>query len=111
MKLLPFFLIACLACGAQGHDWAGLNRYAAANQALRAPAKGERRVVFMGNSITEGWVKADSAFFTKGYIGRGISGQTTAQMLVRFRADVIELKPAVVVILAGTNDIAENNGP
>ena len=65
----------------------------------------------MGNSITEGWWNNDSLFFkNNGFIGRGISGQTTAQMLVRFRADVINLKPKAVVILAGTNDIAQNNG-
>jgi lysophospholipase L1-like esterase len=69
-------------------------------------------VVFMGNSITDGWINADPSFFTgKPYFDRGISGQTTGQMLVRFREDVINLKPAVVVILAGINDIAENNGP
>jgi lysophospholipase L1-like esterase len=112
MKLFTILLLATtFAATAQGQDWAGLNRYADANRELPPPAKHERRVVFMGNSITEGWVKADSAFFSSRYVGRGISGQTTGQMLVRFRADVINLKPAVVVILAGTNDIAENNGP
>ncbi|RYD69641.1 MAG: acylhydrolase, partial [Sphingobacteriales bacterium] len=70
------------------------------------------RVVFMGNSITEGWKIMDSTFFTgRPYIDRGISGQTSPQMLIRFRPDVIALKPAAVVILAGINDIAENNGP
>lgn len=93
-------------------DWASLKRYGADNKQLRPVTGHEKRVVFMGNSITEGWLKADSAFFAgKPYINRGISGQTTPQMLVRFRQDVIELKPAVVVILAGTNDIAENTGP
>ncbi|ANE53634.1 acylhydrolase [Flavisolibacter tropicus] len=93
-------------------DWANLKRYAADNKQLPPPTAKEKRVVFMGNSITEGWRKADSAFFAgKPYINRGISGQTTPQMLLRFRQDVIELKPAVVVILAGTNDIAENTGP
>jgi lysophospholipase L1-like esterase len=93
-------------------DWANLKRYAADNKQLLHDKGNEKRVVFMGNSITEGWLKADSAFFAgKPYINRGISGQTTPQMLLRFRQDVIELKPAVVVILAGTNDIAENTGP
>ncbi|HEU4904102.1 MAG TPA: SGNH/GDSL hydrolase family protein [Flavisolibacter sp.] len=93
-------------------DWANLNKYAADNSALPPAASGEQRVVFMGNSITEGWKNADSSFFAaKRYIDRGISGQTTPQMLIRFRPDVIALKPAVVVILAGINDIAQNTGP
>ena len=93
-------------------DWAYLERYRAANAALKSPAAGENRVVFMGNSITEGWAKYFSAMFAnKPYIGRGISGQTTPQMLVRFRQDVIALQPRVVVLLAGTNDIAGNTGP
>jgi lysophospholipase L1-like esterase len=94
------------------NDWANLNRYRQANAQLGAPATTERRVVFMGNSITEGWARyfADE-FPGKPYVGRGISGQTTPQMLVRFRQDVIALKPTVVVILAGTNDIAGNTGP
>ena len=79
---------------------------------LGAPKPGEDRVVFMGNSITEGWARYFDAMFPgKPYVGRGISGQTTPQMLVRFRQDVIALKPRVVVILAGTNDIAGNTGP
>src|SRR5437762_13522203 len=91
-------------------DWAQLRRYQQENAALpRAPAD---RVVFMGNSITDGWAKFFPAQFPgKPYLGRGIGGQTTPQMLVRFRQDVIALKPAVVVILAGTNDIAGNTGP
>ena len=93
-------------------DWAYLERYRADNAALGLPRPGEQRVVFMGNSITEGWAKYFAAMFPgKPYVGRGISGQTTPQMLVRFRQDVIALKPAVVVILAGTNDIAGNTGP
>lgn len=100
----------------QGHQtingWANLQRYAGADKILPAPAPGENRVVFMGNSITEFWAIRDSAFFIdNGYIDRGISGQVSAQMLLRFRQDVIDLKPTVVVILAGTNDIAENAGP
>ena len=93
-------------------DWAYLERYRADNAALKPPAASEKRVVFMGNSITEGWAKSFATMFpNKPYIGRGISGQTTPQMLVRFRQDVIALKPRVVVILAGTNDIAGNTGP
>ena len=94
------------------NDWPNLARYAGENSALPPLKPGEKRVVFMGNSITEGWKRADSAFFAStGYIDRGISGQTTPQMLLRFRPDVIDLKPAVVVILAGINDIAQNTGP
>ena len=94
------------------NDWPNLERYREANAALAPPAPGEDRVVFMGNSITQGWAQHfDTMFPGMPYIGRGISGQTTPQMLVRFRQDVIELDPAVVVILAGTNDIAGNTGP
>jgi lysophospholipase L1-like esterase len=94
------------------NDWANLQRYRQANAELPPPAPGERRVVFMGNSITDAWARYFRAMFPdKPYIGRGIGGQTTPQMLVRFRQDVIALKPAVVVILAGTNDIAGNTGP
>jgi lysophospholipase L1-like esterase len=93
-------------------DWAGLQRYHAADMQLPSPARGENRVVFFGNSITEAWAPHFAAMFPgKPYVGRGISGQTTPQMLVRFRQDVIDLKPKVVVILAGTNDIAGNTGP
>ena len=94
-------------------DWAGLSRYREANRTLSGTAAGERRVVFMGDSITDSWPQPRFGdFFTgKPYVGRGISGQTTPQMLVRFRPDVINLKPKVVVILAGTNDIAGNTGP
>lgn len=93
-------------------DWPGLNRYREANKKLKPPAPGERRVVFMGDSITEDWGHVYPEFFKgKPYINRGIGGQTTPQMLVRFRQDVIKLNPDVVVILAGTNDIAGNTGP
>jgi len=94
-------------------DWANLGRYREANRSLPAPAAGEARVVLMGDSITDAWPQPRfGAFFPgKPYVGRGISGQTTPQMLVRFRPDVIDLKPKVVVILAGTNDIAGNTGP
>jgi acyl-CoA thioesterase-1 len=94
------------------NDWAFLARYREANAALGDPRPGEQRVVFMGNSITDAWAKSFPAMFPgKPYVGRGISGQTTPQMLVRFRQDVIDLKPRVVVILAGINDIAGNTGP
>ena len=93
-------------------DWAGLARYRDDNARLGAPRAGERRVVFMGNSITESWARHFPAMFAgRPYVGRGISGQTTPQMLVRFRQDVIALQPAVVVINGGTNDIAGNTGP
>jgi lysophospholipase L1-like esterase len=93
-------------------DWASLARYREANARLGPPQPGERRVVFYGNSITDAWVRYfDTMFPDKPYVGRGIGGQTTPQMLVRFRQDVIALEPAVVVILAGTNDIAGNTGP
>ena len=93
-------------------DWADLHRYAADNARLEAPAPGEQRVVFMGNSITELWMTLDSSFFAgHPWVNRGISGQTTPQMLVRFRQDVIDLHPSVVVILGGVNDLAENTGP
>jgi lysophospholipase L1-like esterase len=94
------------------NDFANLARYRAANATLPAPATGEQRVVFMGNSITEGWVRHFPSHFPgKPYVGRGISGQTTPQMVLRMHADVVALRPAVVVILAGTNDIAGNTGP
>ncbi len=96
----------------QKNEWANLKKYAAENKELKPAAKGENRIVLMGNSITEFWKYIDSDFFIKNkYINRGISGQTTSQMIVRFQQDVISLKPSVVVILAGINDIAENTGP
>jgi lysophospholipase L1-like esterase len=91
------------------NDFANLARYREANGKLVPPAKGENRVVFMGDSITDGW-KLDQYFPGQPYVNRGISGQTTPQMLLRFRPDVIDLKPKVVVILAGTNDISGNTG-
>lgn len=94
------------------NDWPNLGRYRDANSKVSVPRPGENRVVFMGDSITDGWGKGQAPFFPgKPYINRGISGQTTPQMLVRFRPDVINLKPKVVVILAGTNDLAGNTGP
>jgi lysophospholipase L1-like esterase len=92
------------------NDFGQLARYGAADVALGAPKPGERRVIFYGDSITDGW-HLDQYFPGRGYINRGIGGQTTAQMLVRFRQDVIDLAPRVVVVLAGTNDIAGNTGP
>jgi acyl-CoA thioesterase I len=93
-------------------DWPWLGHFKDANAKLAPPAAGENRVVFMGDSITEGWKieGPEGSFPGKPYINRGISGQTTPQMVLRFRQDVIDLKPKVVVILAGTNDIAGNTG-
>jgi lysophospholipase L1-like esterase len=97
---------------AQNNDWANFERYKEENLKLGLPAPEDNRIIFMGNSITEGWKQLSPGFFKdREYINRGISGQTTPQMLVRFRPDVVNLKPKVVVILAGTNDIAGNTGP
>lgn len=107
-----FLYFASADVCAQNRDFGGLNRYAEANSNLPVLGKKDKRVVFMGNSITEGWVNAHPSFFTdNGYVGRGISGQTSYQFLLRFREDVIKLSPALVVINAGTNDVAENTGP
>lgn len=94
-------------------DWPALARYRADNTKITAPAKNEDRVVFMGDSITDAWddPKYGGFFPGKPYVDRGISGQTTPQMLIRFRPDVIALQPKIVLILAGTNDIAGNTGP
>lgn len=93
-------------------DWPDLARYRDENATLPQPGSDEKRVVFMGDSITDGWGRRYGKFFPgKPYVNRGISGQTTPQMLIRFRPDVIALKPSAVVILAGTNDIAGNTGP
>ena len=105
--VLAMCMLATSSLFSQQNDWAQFGRYAEANKSVETPT----RVVFMGNPITDGWWNTDSLFFKNNrYIGRGIGGQTTAQMLVRFRADVIDLQPKAVVILAGTNDIAQNNG-
>lgn len=107
-------LLTCLSVNgvwAQRHDFANWKRYATQNKELGAPAKGEKRVVLFGNSITDGWPGARPKFFEKNkLIGRGIGGQTSYQFLLRFREDVINLQPKVVVINYGTNDIAENTG-
>ena len=93
-------------------DWAQLGYYRERNAALAAPAAGEQRVVFFGDSITEVWQRSwKQSFGDKPYVNRGISGQTSPQMVVRFHQDVVDLHPAVVVILAGTNDVAEKTGP
>jgi len=92
------------------NDFGELNRYREANAQIKLSAPGENRVIFFGDSITDAW-KLDTFFPAKNYINRGIGGQTTPQMLIRFRQDVIGLSPKVVVILAGTNDIAGNTGP
>ena len=112
MLMAVFCLGASLiGINAQEKDWANLQRYAQQNAELPKPDKNEKRVVFMGNSITEGWVNTHPDFFkSNGYISRGIGGQTSYQFLVRFREDVINLSPALVVINAATNDIAENTG-
>ncbi len=108
------FMVAFLFTSffSKAQDWANLKRYQTENEELKITQKNENRVVFMGNSITQQWKDKDSLFFQLNpYICRGISGQTTPQMLIRFRQDVVELQPKVVVILAGTNDIAGNTGP
>lgn len=117
------FLSALLLTGAStvecaAQDWPDLNRYRDDNRSLMEarrndPAEAQKTwVVFMGNSITQNWAEMDPDFFSShNYIGRGISGQTSPQMLLRFRQDVIGLAPKAVVILAGTNDIAGNTGP
>ena len=94
------------------NDWANLKRYRSHNAFLPPVGKKEHRVAFMGNSITDNWFKFHPEFFTdNGFVGRGISGQTTPQMLIRFRQDVVNIGAKTVVILAGTNDIAGNTGP
>jgi lysophospholipase L1-like esterase len=117
MKVTALILLSALSAYSQAtapavKDWANLGRYRADNTSVSAPDKGEKRVVFMGDSITDAWGRNYGKFFPgKPYINRGISGQTTPQMLIRFRPDVIALKPKAVVILAGTNDISGNTGP
>ena len=130
-RFLGIALVACAALGAfawqsaptveqlqrrldsaekQLDDWPQLSRYADANAQLPPPAPGEKRVVFFGDSITDSW-QLEKYFPGKPYVNRGISGQTTPQMLIRMKPDVIDLKPVAVILLAGTNDIAGNTGP
>lgn len=114
LKPIYFILLLSLfmAQNAEAQDWANLNKYQNENASLSSLKPGQKRIVFMGDSITEFWSVINPEFFAgKPYVNRGISGQTTPQMLIRFRPDVIVLKPAVVVIMAGINDIAGNTGP
>jgi lysophospholipase L1-like esterase len=112
--ILSLIFLSCMVNAQNKFDinqYANFEKYREANMELGLPSDTETRVVFMGNSITEAWRSQSPHFFEKsGYIGRGISGQVTHQMLLRFKADVIDLKPKAVVILAGTNDIAQNSG-
>ena len=116
LKPLLIALLLTLPCSQKinSQDWnefANTSRYDKANLELKLHAAANNRVVFMGNSITEGWFQMRPDFFdNRDYINRGIGGQTTPQMLLRFRQDVVDLNPKVVVILAGTNDIAGNSG-
>lgn len=116
-KIVAIFIIFFMSCSAYAQNkmnieqYANFEKYKEANQKIGLPAASEQRVVFMGNSITEAWQSGSPEFFKDtGYINRGIGGQVTHQMLLRFRADVIDLKPKIVVILAGTNDLAQNSG-
>ena len=114
VNVLLLFLVVLKYVIAQDYDqdWPNLNRYKNENAKLILTDSNKNRIVFMGNSITEEWKRFQPEFFSDNkYINRGISGQTTPQMLIRFRPDVIDLKPTAVVILAGINDIAENTGP
>lgn len=114
VKLYSIILLALLVMNDNSfsQDWANLNKFKNDNSKITATVGDENRIVFIGNSITEGWSEFYPEFFEgKPYIERGISGQTTPQMLLRFRQDVINLNPRLVVILAGTNDIAGNTGP
>ncbi|WP_299316893.1 SGNH/GDSL hydrolase family protein [uncultured Maribacter sp.] len=117
MKKVNVLIISCMLSllgltTINAQDWADLNRFKEANSTIPELQDNEDRIVFMGNSITIGWLNKRPEFFEgKPYINRGISGQTTPQMLLRFRQDVINLNPKVVTILAGTNDIAGNTGP
>lgn len=116
MKRIFLSIIAMMAIvfsvQAAGDDWANFKRYANANTEVKALPQSQRKVVFMGNSITDNWANRHPDFFKdNGYIGRGISGQTTYQMVLRFYEDVVNLHPKAVVINGGTNDIAQNNHP
>jgi lysophospholipase L1-like esterase len=118
MRINKFFtsliilLSSLISKNISAQDWAQLKYYQKKNSLPELTGTNEKRIIFYGNSITEHWEEVSPDFFPEnGYINRGISGQTTPQMLIRFRQDVIDLKPAVVVILAGTNDLAGNTGP
>lgn len=109
---LLLFIFISMSETSFAQDWANLAKYETENSQLPPKQSGEKRIVFMGDSITEFWSQIHPDFFTNtSYINRGISGQTTPQMLIRFRPDVLNLHPDVVVILAGVNDIAGNTGP
>lgn len=111
-KVFFAFILSVLGLSASAADWPNIARYDSLNNVVRQLPAEQRRVVFFGNSITEGWPKAHPGFFSdNGFIGRGISGQTSYQFLVRFRGDAIELQPQVIVINAATNDVAENTHP
>ena len=111
-KLFLLLTISCITSSVLAQDWANLERFKNENSIIIQEQKTAQRVVFMGNSITEGWSNFDPDFFNENqYINRGIGGQTTPQMLLRFRQDVVDIKANTVVILAGINDIAENTGP
>lgn len=110
----PFISLLIMLCifNLQGQDWANLNRFKSDIDSIKASTFDASRIVFMGNSIIQSWQQFRPEFFeNEQFINRGISGQTTSQMLLRFQQDVIDLKPSAVVILAGINDIAENTGP
>lgn len=112
LTVFVFFFFSLFSFSQNFNEMINLKRYEKDNTELPEPAKREKRVVFIGNSITEGWVRERPYFFKdNAYVGRGISGQTSPQLLSRFRQDVINLKPKVVVINIGTNDIAGNTGP
>ncbi len=111
-SLILAFLLMAQSSIAQDWDWANLNRYQKDDAKLEKKPQEQRQVVFMGNSITELWGNLSPDFFSEhSFVNRGISGQTTPQMLIRFRQDVIQLHPQLVLILAGTNDLAGNTGP
>ena len=112
LMLATAFLGMAGQASADDRDWGNLQRYAKQNAEVKQWPQERRRVVFMGNSITENWAAMRPSFFSdNGYVGRGISGQTSYQFVVRFRQDVVYLKPQAVVINVATNDVAENTGP
>ena len=111
-KLILLVTITCINSSTFAQDWANLIRFKEENNSIMQKVNTGKRIVFMGNSITEDWSNFDSIFFSKNqFINRGIGGQTTPQMLQLFKQDVIDIKANTVVILAGINDVAENTGP